>query len=190
MAVGDRPPADTGNGATGLDVLRHAAPDWLGGRMAESPTRACCGQDSSLSTADRRTVGEQRRILVRRAALAASAGLCSAALTLSMLGMGQTTLAHRLCWGSAACASAVLAGWVRQAMIAGRPGWRLVAAIVVLAVGIGWQPLGPALAAVAALAEHVLRPGIAQPGARLPVAERVVAGRRTTGSGRGAGVNG
>ncbi|HLX47222.1 MAG TPA: hypothetical protein VKS82_02710 [Streptosporangiaceae bacterium] len=121
--------------------------------------RSCCAQEPSLGTADRYLTGERRRVMVRRAILVVSAALFVAAVTISASGVGQAALAHRLCWGSAICASGLAATWIRQAMTTGRPGWRLLAAVAAVAAGIAWQPVIPAAAAVAALTEHTLRRG-------------------------------
>ena len=140
--------------------------------------RSCCGQESSLGTADRYLAGERRRAVVRRAVLAASATLGAAAVAVSLPWVGQAALAHRLFWGSAICAAGLVAAWIRQAMTSGRPGWRLLAALAVTAAGLAWLPLIPAAGAIAALSEHTLRRG------RVPaVLPRVAAQRaaRTNG---------
>jgi len=102
-------------------------------------------------------VGQRRRVLLRRATLVVCAVLCAAALLLPVAGVSVGVI-YRLEWAAAVCAAAVLLGWVRSAMTTRRVPWRLVVGVVAVVVGIVWHPLVPALAALAALAEHVLRP--------------------------------
>jgi hypothetical protein len=121
----------------------------------------CCSGQGTTSVAERRVLGERRRVMVRRAALAASVTFCAigvAALTF----WPSTSVAGRALWASALCAAGPAGGWTRQAMTTHRPGWRLVLAAVAIAAGIAWQPVTPALAAIAALAESVFRPGPAE----------------------------
>lgn len=125
--------------------------------MPERPGRTCCAGEPPFGAGGRRLAGERRRVMVRRAILVTSAALSAAAVMMSVPGVGQAALAHRLFWGSAICASGLVASWIRQVMTTGRPGWRLLAGLVALTLGIAWQPALPAAAAIAALTEHVLR---------------------------------
>jgi hypothetical protein len=121
--------------------------------------RSCCAKENSPGPADRYLAGQRRRVMVRRVVLAVSAALWAAAVVMSLPGAGQAALAHRLGWGSAICASGLVATWIRQAMTTGRPTWRLLAALGAVAAGLAWQPVIPAAAAVAALTGHTLRRG-------------------------------
>lgn len=133
-------------------------------------TDSCCGAPGTGSddTAfeQRADLGRHRRVLVRRAALAGSAVLAVAALTL-VLSRVTPVLADRLAWGSAIWAAGLVLGWVRTALTARRVEWRLVVALAAVAGGLVWQPLVAALVAVALLAERVVRPprSSAAPGA-------------------------
>lgn len=127
---------------------------------AQRPVRAagCCGGEADDTTFGQRAdLGQQRRVLVRRVALAGSAGLAVAALTLVLTGV-TPVLAGRLAWGSAIWAAGLVLGWVRTALTARRVDWRLVVALAAVAGGLVWQPLAAALVAVSLLAERVVRP--------------------------------
>jgi hypothetical protein len=117
----------------------------------------CSSQGPALSVAERRVLGERRRLMVRRSALTASVTLCAAGLT-GLLFWPSTTLADRALWAAALCAAGLAGGWIRLAMVTHRPGWRLVLAAAAAALGIAWHPVLPALAAIAALAESLCRP--------------------------------
>jgi hypothetical protein len=129
--------------------------------MPERPERSsggCCADpECPTPFAERVEVGEQRRVLVRRVTLVACAVLCAAAVVLPLAG-ASTLVVSRLAWAAAVCAAAVLLGWVRSAMTTRRVPWRLAVGVVAVVVGVVWHPLVPALVALAALTEHVLRP--------------------------------
>lgn len=136
---------------------------------AQRPVRAdgCCGGEADDTAFDQRAdLGRHRRVLVRRAALAGSAVLAVAALTLVLSGV-TPVLADRLAWGSAIWAAGLVLGWVRTALTARRVDWRLVVTLAAVVGGLVWQPLAAALVAVALLAERVVRPprSSAAPGA-------------------------
>lgn len=121
----------------------------------------CSGQGTTLSVAERRVLGERRRVMVRRAALVASVMFCAVGVA-ALAFWPATPVAERALWASALCAAGLGGGWIRQAMTTHRPGWRLALAALAIAVGVAWQPVTPALAAIAALAESVFRPGPAE----------------------------
>lgn len=119
----------------------------------------CCGGvDTAAPFGDRLEVGRRRRVQVRRVLLACSAVLGVAALMLTLIDPpGAAGLAPRVAWAASVWAAGLVFGWLRQAITGRRLGWRLVASLAALVVGIAWQPLVPALVAVALLTEHVLR---------------------------------
>lgn len=137
-----------------------------------APVRAmradsCCGGELDETPFEERVqLGQRRRVLVRRVALAGSA--LSALVALAVTGAGGSqALADRFAWLAVVWAAGPVLGWVRAGMAARRVDWRLVAVAVGVVVGIVWQPLVPALVAVALLAERVVRPPkAAAPGAR------------------------
>jgi hypothetical protein len=126
---------------------------------AQRPVRAdgCCGGEADDTAFEQRAdLGQHRRALVRRVALAGSSVLAVAALTLVLVGV-TPVLADRLAWGSAIWAAGLVLGWMRTALTARRVDWRLVVALAAVAGGLVWQPLVAALVAVALLAERVVR---------------------------------
>lgn len=129
--------------------------------QSERPERSsggCCADpECPAPFAERVEVGQQRRVLVRRATLVVCAVLCAAAVLLPLAGV-STLVVSRLEWAAAVCAAAVLLGWVRSAMTIRRVPWRLVVGVVAVVVGVVWHPLVPALVALAALTDHVVRP--------------------------------
>ncbi|TCO59291.1 hypothetical protein [Actinocrispum wychmicini] len=126
--------------------------------MAERSTGGCCSDpERATPFAQRVEVGQRRRVLLRRAMLVSCAVLCAVALLLSVVGV-STAVAYRLEWAAAVCAAVVLLGWARSAMTTGRVPWRLVVGVAAVVAGFVWHPLVPALVALAALTEHVLRP--------------------------------
>lgn len=127
---------------------------------ASRPVRAdgCCGAEAAGTSFEQRVdLGRRRQVLVRRAALTASAVLLAAALVLMLAGHAPV-LAGRLAWGAAIWEVALVPGWVRAVLSARQVDWRLVVTLAAVAGGLAWQPLVAALVAVALLAERVLRP--------------------------------
>jgi len=119
---------------------------------------SCCGGEVDDTPFDvRADLGRQRRLLVRRVALIASAVLALASLVLMVIG-GTPVLADRLAWAASIWAIGLVLGWVREAVTGRRLDWRLAVSVAVVVAGIVWQPLVPALVAVALLAERVIRP--------------------------------
>ncbi len=146
--------------------------------QSERPQRSsggCCSDpECATPFTERAELGQRRRVLLRRAMLGSCAVLCAAALLLPVAGV-SSAVASRLEWAAAVCAAAVLLGWVRTAMTTRRVPWRLAVGVVAVVVGVVWYPLVPALVALVALAEHVLRPpdqraGIARVGSAPTVA--------------------
>jgi hypothetical protein len=130
----------------------------------------CCGGEVDDTSFDvRADLGQRRRLLVRRIALAAAAVLALASLVATVL--GGAVLADRLAWAASVWAVGLVLGWVREAVTGRRLDWRLVVGVAVVVVGVGWQPLVPALTAVALIAERVVRP----PNAPAPSAGRSLA---------------
>lgn len=128
-----------------------------GGERVVREDSCCGGEAADLSFEQRFDLGQQRRVLVRRVALAGSVVLTLAALALVITG-GLPVLADRLAWAASIWAVGLVLGWARQVVTARRLDWRLPIAIAALVCGIVWQPLVAALVAVALLAERVLRP--------------------------------
>jgi hypothetical protein len=121
-------------------------------------TDGCCGGEPDETPFEERVqLGQRRRVLVRRVALAGSA--LSALVALAVTGAGGSPVAaHRFAWLAAVWAAGPVLGWVRAGMAARRVDVRLVAAGAGVAAGIAWQPLVPALVAVALLAERAACP--------------------------------
>lgn len=135
-------------------------PDRPGDAVRVVREDSCCGGEVDDTPFDARAdLGRQRRLLVRRVALAASAVLALASLVTTVIGgPGWAVLADRLAWAASIWAIGLVLGWIREAATGRRPNWRLVVSVAVVVVGIVWQPLVPALVAVALLAERVVRP--------------------------------
>lgn len=129
---------------------------------------SCCGGQADETPFDARAeLGQRRRLLLRRVTLACSTGLALAAVVVSVTGGAVSgVLADRFAWAASVWAVGLVLGWVRDAVTARRPDWRLAACVVAMVIGIGWQPLVPAFLAVALLAERVIRaPVVETPGA-------------------------
>ena len=117
----------------------------------------CCAGDVDDTPFDvRADLGRQRRLLVRRVALGAAAVLALAATVATVI--GGPVLADRLAWAASIWAIGLVLGWVREAVTGRRLDRRLVVSVAAVVVGVVWQPLVPALLAVALLAERVVRP--------------------------------
>lgn len=126
--------------------------------MPERSSGGCCADPACPTPfAERVEVGRRRRVLLRRTTLVVCAVLCAAALVLPLTEVSALVVS-RLAWAAAVCAAAVLLGWVRSAMTTRRVPWRLVVGVVAVVVGVVWHPLVPALVALAALTEQVVRP--------------------------------
>lgn len=117
----------------------------------------CCGGEAQeTSFDDRVALGQRRRVLVRRVALAGSALSALVAAVATGTG-GSSVLAHRFAWLAVVWAAGPVLGWVRAALSARRADWRLLMVAAGVVAGIVWQPLVPALVAVALLAERMAR---------------------------------
>jgi len=126
--------------------------------MGTRDVGGCCGGEEAAPFGDRLEVGRRRRLLVRRVLLACSAVFGAAAVVLALIDLpAPAGVAPRVAWAASVWAAGLVFGWLRQAITDRRPGWRLVASLAAVVVGIVWQPLVPALVAVLLLAEHVLR---------------------------------
>lgn len=137
--------------------------DGCRGRGRAVRADGCCGGETAdLSFEQRSDLGCQRRVLVRRVALAGSAVLAAASLALLLTG-GMVVLADRLAWAATTWMVGLVLGWVRQVVTGRRLDWRLLIAVAAVASGVVWQPLVAALAAVVLLAERVARPPRAEP---------------------------
>ena len=133
------------------------------GALAAAQPRAvradsCCGGEADESSFDDRVaLGQRRRVLVRRVTLAGSA-LSALTAAVASGADGSSVLAHRFAWLAVVWAAGPVLGWVRAALSARRVDWRLLIVAAGVAAGIVWQPLVPALIAVALLAERAIRP--------------------------------
>lgn len=121
----------------------------------------CCGGEADgTSFDDRVQLGQRRRVLVRWVALAGSA--LSALVAAAVTGVGGSpVLAHRFAWLAVVWAAGPVLGWVRAVLSVRRVDWRVLLVAAGVAAGIVWQPLVPALIAVALLAERVIHPPLA-----------------------------
>jgi hypothetical protein len=152
-----------------------------GGERVVRADSCCGGQAQDVPFEQRADLGRQRRVLVRRVALTGSAVLTLAALAvLAIGGTGMVVLADRLAWAGSVWAAGLVLGWIRAAITARRFDWRLPLAVAAIAAGIVWQPLVPALVAVALLTERLLRP----PQATTSTSDRAGAGSLSATAGQ------
>lgn len=114
---------------------------------------ACCAGSPDLSYDDRRYLGDRRRQLTRRVALAGSSALCAASVAFSVPSRWRNSAAaYRLAWGSAVWGLPLVLRQGRRVLTGRGSPWPFAGQLSLIGVGLAGAPWAPAVAAVAARA--------------------------------------